>query len=77
MVRVLTAEDRLDQEQSRLEAGVIEAALAWRKAHLLYDRQILDTYQMAAYMDKMQDINNALYLGIDALQAFLAEDRHV
>lgn len=77
MVRVLTAEDRMDQQECRLQADVIDAALAWRKAYVVYgDGDIPDTHEYLAYMTRMQDLEDGLYLACDALLAFLGDEQN-
>ena len=75
MVRVLTAEDRMEQQECRLDADVIEAALAWRRAYLAYERENdLDHEACKRHVDEIEKAEDAMSAACDALLAFLGED---
>jgi len=63
-MRYMTAEDRLDAEDARLRDAVVEAALAWRKAHITYSDQCLN---------EIEHLEDALYVACDALLSFLGQ----
>ena len=78
MVRVLTAEDRMEQQECRLDADVIEAALAWRRAYLAYERENdLDRDARLRHVDEIEQAEDAMSAACDALLAFLGEDQSV
>ena len=77
MVRVLTAEDRMDQQECRLDAEVIEAALAWRRAYVAYERENdLDRDARLRHVDEIEKAEDAMSAACDALLAFLGDEQN-
>ena len=65
-MRHLTADDRLDQQECRLSAAVVEAALAYRWA-------VRNTLNMADAQHSREVTLCALEAATDSLAAFLKE----